>query len=91
MVFAAQQDDPEVIFQGLAKEIGQCGQYYEIWEPRMIKAISRYLDTENPSPQIQAALWGKMGYGPDGPSAEDLAETRKQEAEAWEEIRRNTL
>ena len=56
----------------------------------MLKAISRYLDTENPSPQIQVALWGMMGYGPDGPSPEDLAETRKQEAEAWEEIRRNT-
>ena len=84
-----QQDNPESIFRKLASEVGPCGQHYEIWEPRMVRAISHYLGTENPAPEMRAALWGKMGYGPDGPSAEDLAETRKQEAEAWEELRRN--
>ncbi len=85
-----QQDNPESIFRKLAGEVGSCGQHYEIWEPRMVRAISHYLGTENPAPEMRAALWGKMGYGPDGPSPEDLAEARKQEAEAWEEIRRNT-
>ena len=89
--FAAQQDDPEAIFRSLAEEIGQCGQHYEIWEPRMIRAISQYVHTANPSPLIRTALWGKMGYGPDGPSVEDLAETRKQEADAWEDIRRDAM
>ena len=85
------EDDPEAIFRSLAKEVGQCGQQYEIWEPRMIRAIAQYVHAEKPLPKTRTALWGKMGYGANGPSPEDLAESGKQEAAAWDEIRREVM
>ena len=35
--------DSERIWEKLAREVGGCGQYYELWLPRMMRAISSHI------------------------------------------------
>ncbi len=82
--------DSERIWEKLAREVGGCGQYYELWLPRMMRAISSHISRYHVNDAVAAVLWAKVDCGPEGPTDKDWEEAAGMEREVWAEIREAT-
>ncbi|MBU2840128.1 hypothetical protein HF670_11265 [Acidithiobacillus thiooxidans] len=83
--------DPEQLIKNLEKQVGSCGQYYEIWLPRMMGAIEgciRFYDLDEP---LRAALWAAVDYPATGPTEKDWEEVSDMESDAWDAIREASI
>ncbi|MBU2818367.1 hypothetical protein HF282_12885 [Acidithiobacillus ferrooxidans] len=79
--------DPDLIIETLRREVGGCGQYYELWLPRMMGAISSHIRKYSVDKAVAAVLWAIVDCAADGPTDKDWNEAYKMESEVWAKIR----
>ena len=79
--------DPDLIIETLTREVGGCGQYYELWLPRMMRAISSHIRRYSVDKAVAAVLWAIVDCAADGPTDKDWDEACEMESEVWAEIR----
>jgi len=83
--------DPEKLIKDIESHVGSCGQYYEIWLPRMMRAIEsciRFYDLDEP---LRAALWAAVDYPATGPTEKDWEEVSDMESDTWDTIREASI
>ena len=79
--------DPDLIIETLRREAGGCGQYYELWLPRMMRAISSHIRKYSVDKAVAAVLWAIVDCAADGPTDKDWNEACEMESEVWATIR----
>lgn len=82
--------DPDLIIETLRREVGGCGQYYELWLPRMMRAISSHIRKYSVDKAVAAVLWAVVDCAADGPTDKDWNEACEMESEVWATIREAT-
>ncbi|RBL98362.1 hypothetical protein C3R74_13995 [Acidithiobacillus ferridurans] len=82
--------DPDLIIETLTREVGGCGQYYELWLPRMMRAISSHIRRYSVDKAVAAVLWAIVDCAADGPTDKDWNEACEMESEVWATIREAT-
>jgi hypothetical protein len=79
-----------LIIETLTREVGGCGQYYELWLPRMMRAISSHIRRYSVDKAVAAVLWAIVDCAADGPTDKDWNEACEMESEVWATIREAT-
>jgi hypothetical protein len=82
--------DPEKLIKDIESHVGSCGQYYELWLPRIMEAIERCIRFYDLDEPLRAALWATVDYPATGPTEQDWNEVSDMESDTWEEIREAT-
>ena len=82
--------DPDAIIERLQREVGGCGQYYELWLPRMMGAIESHLQRYDVDKAVAAVLWATVDCGPEGPTEKDWEEAMAMKSEILAVIREAT-
>lgn len=78
--------DPDLIIETLTREVGGCGLYYELWLPRMMRAISSHIRKHSVDKAVAAVLWATVDCAADGPTDKDWNEACEMESVALAEI-----
>lgn len=79
--------DPEFILDTVTLAVGSCGQYYELWQPRMMQALAHHIRQYSVGKDVAAALWIYLGLPEDGPTDQDWADASDMESDVRETIR----
>lgn len=82
---------PEKLIREIESHVGSCGQYYEIWHPRMMKAVERCIALYDLDEPMCAALWRHLDYPATGPTEQDWQAASDMESDTWEEIRKASI
>ncbi len=83
-------NDPDAIIERLQREVGGCGQYYELWLPRMMGAIESHIQRYDVDKAVAALLWATVDCGHEGPTEKDWQEAMAMKSEILAEIREAT-
>ena len=82
--------DPDAIIERLQRGVGGCGQYYELWLPRMMGAIESHIQRYDVNKSVAAVLWATVDCGPEGPTEKDWEEAMAMKSEILAVIREAT-
>ncbi|MHB8314486.1 MAG: hypothetical protein ACYDCW_02050 [Acidithiobacillus ferrivorans] len=79
--------DSDLIIKTLRRDVGGCGLYYELWLPRMMRAIWIHIQKYSVDKSVATVLWAIVDCPADGPTDKDWREAYEMESECWAIIR----